>query len=130
MIATGSVYGRLTVLSSAFAKHGHRYYLCRCECGAELPVRGTRLASGEKTACQICAAAQRFVGKYIGSYKITGFMRSKRSSPIFTAECIQCRNEITIPKEQLRSAPKCACQINREAIISEGTIDPDFLLML
>lgn len=130
MITAGTLYGRLTVLSPAFAKHDHQYYQCRCECGEEILARGTRLVSGEKTACPACAAAQRIVGMYIDGFQIKGFLRSKGSDPRFIVECTSCRERVTIPKELLKHIPRCECQVKRAAVISEGNIDPDFLAIL
>ncbi|MBQ1736074.1 MAG: hypothetical protein II038_14600 [Lachnospiraceae bacterium] len=127
MITTGTVFGRLTVLAPAPAKHDHAYYLCRCKCGDEVVARGTRLTSGEKTACPICAAAKRVVGRYVSGYQIVGFTRSKNEEPRYIAECLQCRERVTIPKEFAKQGiPTCECQIRRAAAISDGIIDADF----
>lgn len=128
MITTGTVFGRLTVVGAASSRHAHTYYRCLCECGEELTARGTRLASGEKTACLSCAAAQRVIGKYIDGYRIKAFSRSQNEAPQFVAECLQCRKQIIIPKESAKpgSMPKCDCQIRRAALFSSD-LDPDFL---
>lgn len=50
-IREGQVYGRLTVLSrGAVDKHGAVMWLCHCECGSEVSVRGPCLTRGQ-TSC-------------------------------------------------------------------------------
>ena len=47
-------YGRLRVIGaakSAGAASGHKYYLCQCDCGKTLEVRGTHLRQGRTTSC-------------------------------------------------------------------------------
>jgi hypothetical protein len=47
-------YGRLRVLSAskrARATGGHKYYICVCDCGKQLEVRGTHLRQGRTTSC-------------------------------------------------------------------------------
>lgn len=50
---TGRVYGRLTVIRFAGHKGKHRRtaWLCKCECGKEVVVRGTSLARFATVSC-------------------------------------------------------------------------------
>lgn len=53
---TGREFGRLTVVERAGSLVGHRgrkkpAWLCRCDCGEELPVRGDDLRSGNTKSC-------------------------------------------------------------------------------
>jgi hypothetical protein len=51
-IPAGTVFGRLTVIGSAYAlSDRHAYWLCRCECGRETTVRGSVLRSGNTKSC-------------------------------------------------------------------------------
>lgn len=51
-LSAGAVYSRMTVLSrEETGERGHSRYLCRCECGTEIVVRGTSLTSGNTTSC-------------------------------------------------------------------------------
>lgn len=62
----GHTFGRYTVLRLAgkSADH-HRYWRCRCECGTEQDVRGTKLLTGRATQCGPCNKAEaRRAGKY------------------------------------------------------------------
>ena len=47
----GDKYNRLTILREAGRKNSHRMYDCICECGNELPVRGSSLKSGNTMSC-------------------------------------------------------------------------------
>jgi len=44
-------YGRLNVLKHDGLRKGRNFYLCRCECGTECSVLGTRLRSGKTSSC-------------------------------------------------------------------------------
>lgn len=48
---TGNVYGKLTVLRFAGMYNNHARWLCRCECGREVDVRGTMLRCGNHRSC-------------------------------------------------------------------------------
>lgn len=47
----GQRYGRLNVLKHDGLRKGRNFYLCRCECGTECSVLGTRLRSGKTSSC-------------------------------------------------------------------------------
>lgn len=48
---SGRSFGRLAVVAYSRSAHGHAYWRCRCECGAEPEVRGTRLVTGRIVSC-------------------------------------------------------------------------------
>ncbi len=51
-LAAGTVYGRMTVLSrEETGRRGHSRYLCECQCGTKVVVRGTSLTSGNTISC-------------------------------------------------------------------------------
>lgn len=54
---TGMRFGRLVVLRQAEARYrgGGAWWLCRCDCGNEVTVRGDRLAAGITKSCRECA---------------------------------------------------------------------------
>ncbi len=54
----GQVFGKWTVLGYDHAKDRNSFWLCRCECGTEKPVRGTDLRSSVSTQCKSCASRQ------------------------------------------------------------------------
>lgn len=48
---TGAKVGRLTVIEFAEKKNGRRYWKCKCECGGEIDVLTTSLATGRTASC-------------------------------------------------------------------------------
>ena len=53
---TGERYGRLTVIRRAkrseyYGYDGYAMWVCKCDCGNELIVAGTALASGNTQSC-------------------------------------------------------------------------------
>ena len=48
---TGKKFGKWSVLGYA----GRQYWLCRCECGAQVLVYSGNLTSGGSTQCRKCA---------------------------------------------------------------------------
>lgn len=61
---SGTVFGRWTVLSRSRSQErvGHRYWLCRCECGIEREVREKSLYLGESLSCG-CVSRWRADGR-------------------------------------------------------------------
>jgi hypothetical protein len=52
---TGMRFGNRTVLRHIEDKDGYQWYLCRCDCGDESPVRGVFLRAGKARSCNACA---------------------------------------------------------------------------
>ena len=50
-LMAGQIFDRWTVVSFAFAKKPHDYYLCRCICGTEKPVQAWSLVYGRTKSC-------------------------------------------------------------------------------
>ncbi len=48
---TGKTYGKLTVLRFEGMRKGQPYFVCRCNCGREVSVRGPNLRSGNTRSC-------------------------------------------------------------------------------
>ncbi len=48
---TGKQFGRWTVLGPGAKRGKHKYYACRCECGAEKQVSGDNLKYGQSLSC-------------------------------------------------------------------------------
>ena len=48
---TGQVIGKLTVLKQLGSNGTHMMYLCRCECGKEVTVRGTEMRNNRTRSC-------------------------------------------------------------------------------
>jgi hypothetical protein len=58
---TGNVYGKLTVISFVEIRSNSARWLCRCECGNEVDVRGAMLRYGSH---QSCGCARQINGLY------------------------------------------------------------------
>lgn len=78
---TGKTFGRLTVLGRVENRGKDACWRCRCECGAEIVVRGNHLRNGHTKSCG-CAlrdwAAQRFTVHGMSSTKLHRVLRSIR----------------------------------------------------
>lgn len=125
-VTPGQEYGQLTVLESCGMRSNHTYYKCRCQCGAEVEARGSRLLAGKKSSCVKCAAAMRRIGKYYTGYRVVDYLRSDTSTS-YIVECIVCRSRYTATGSELRRLPACSCQKRRDEIIASGKIDRDLL---
>lgn len=49
-----SVFGTLEVLAEAGMVEGHRYWLCKCQCGAFKKVKNSKLLTGHDSSCGNC----------------------------------------------------------------------------
>lgn len=50
-VIQGQRFGRLTVIREAERQYGHRYILCRCDCGNEKAINLNSLVHGTSTSC-------------------------------------------------------------------------------
>lgn len=48
---TGKRFGRLAVIEQADSQNGHKRWLCRCDCGKKIVVKGIHLKSGHTQSC-------------------------------------------------------------------------------
>lgn len=57
---SGQRFGRLVVIERSHQdSHGAWLWLCRCNCGKTVHVRGATLKAGRTSACHSCAATER-----------------------------------------------------------------------
>ena len=54
----GEKYGKLLVIEDAGSSNGHKDWLCQCNCGKKIVVRGTHLRQGKIISCG-CAKIER-----------------------------------------------------------------------
>lgn len=95
---TGKTYGRWTVqklhsrrLHSAIEKRQDIFWLCRCECGTEAPIKGEMLRSDRSKSCGCLSLEinrQKHIahghtthGKFTGPYHSWRAMRERCSNP-------------------------------------------------
>lgn len=51
---SGKTFGKWIVINRVNHKPGHRYYICKCECGTESIICGNQLRRGKSTQCLSC----------------------------------------------------------------------------
>lgn len=79
----GQRFGRLTVLDEAPRRATHRYWRCRCDCGAETIVAQTHLQRGRVVSCG-CQHVERLTrhgGRASPEYAVWQHMRQRCRNP-------------------------------------------------
>lgn len=62
---TGEQFGSWTVLRRLPPALGRKImYLCRCDCGNEVPVQAGNLVGGHSTRCRICGNQQATITRW------------------------------------------------------------------
>jgi len=90
----GRRFERLLVTGSGITKNGHRYWICRCDCGTEREVAHSQLKRGitrscgclrtETTCARMSRHGQARRGKKSGLYKIWSGMIARCTIPSAT----------------------------------------------
>ena len=57
---SGNTYGHLTVLNYDKTIKGHKYYLCKCDCGKIKSISGSHLSTGSSKSCG-CKVAEKTI---------------------------------------------------------------------
>lgn len=82
-VCVGDRFGKLTVEAELpRSKHGHRRFLCRCDCGKAANVEGCSLSSGRSYRCRWCSHARHGcsrVGQRRSEYEAWMSMKSRCS---------------------------------------------------
>lgn len=110
----GQHFGRLTVIAKAPSRNGRSYWLCRCECGNEVIVRGTSLTSGNTKSCG-CLHHPDLTGKRFGRLTVLRKTSSGHST-MWLCRC-DCGNETVVSTHSLVSGntKSCGCQRRESA---------------
>lgn len=114
---TGRVYGRLTAIREAGRTPDKAVlWLCRCECGKEVVVRGNSLQAGSSRSCGCLvkdtrsSPAMDLTGTVYG--RLTAIEptdgRIAAGSVIWLCRC-ECGNEVMVPTNRLRSGNTRSC---------------------
>lgn len=130
---TGMTFGELTVLERATerSKSGLIQWRCRCSCGAEYLVAGTKLVTGRATHCP-SRKAHRELRKYKSAdiagqkfHRLTALQptgeRNKKGNVIWLCRC-DCGKEVEYSYNELMysSVQSCGCQKKeKDAQLSE-----------
>lgn len=111
---TGKSYGRLTVRELCRVVGGKSYWLCECECGKLVTVRGDHLTGGHTISCG-CARPKRedLTGAKFGRLTVITFDHMDiHGQPHWLCEC-SCGTKITVRASHLKSGhtTSCGCYI-------------------
>lgn len=71
----GQKFGSLTVIQRSSRRNAKQqlYWICRCDCGRLLVVRGDNLRNGISTKCSICARGRAGVlSRFVEEGEING----------------------------------------------------------
>jgi hypothetical protein len=112
---TDQVFGRLTVLKQAAKpeteKRKGAWWLVRCECGNELPVRGATLTIGDRTSCGCFQnpnrVGERF-GKLVVLSKASSRKQGSKNRSYWLCKC-DCGNVCEISGHGLTSGDNRSC---------------------
>jgi hypothetical protein len=121
----GKKFGKLSVLSYSHMSNKKAHWLCKCSCGKEKIIRGTRLTSGDTRSCGCFRGApgvlrnwlaRDLFGLKIRTLKITRLLKIKkrkngRSERLWLCVC-DCKREFSATTRELTRStyPKsCVC---------------------
>jgi hypothetical protein len=109
---TGKKHGKLRVLRFDEMRKGQPYFLCRCDCGREISVRGANLRSGNTTSCGCSRRKVRHRNlscRRIGPLFVWG--RGEESKSKWFTKCVDCGRWEYYTKQHLvgERALLCPC---------------------
>jgi len=113
---TGNQYGLLTVIERAGSnKTGQALWKCKCKCGNETIVEGTRLRYGDAKSCG-CLIGKSNVklippGTRFGHLTVLQREGSKDNRAIYKCQC-DCGNIIIVDSNKLRTGNTKSCGCN------------------
>jgi len=114
-------YGRLIVLKQAGRdKHKQALWLCRCDCGNEITVRGSGLRGGHTQSCG-CLSLKNDVGKRYGRLTVLEQIKSRRGGASWLCRC-ECGNKVTVHGSDLRrgGTQSCGCLWKEKTMLPSG----------
>ena len=117
---SGKRFGKLTVISYAYAKNTNTYWLCKCDCGNEKIMLSSSIQKAK--GCGKCREYEfeDLSGRKYG--RLTVLNRSEQKSKRIYFDCIcDCGNKITVRASDLKNgtAKSCGC-IKKEKYKSGG----------
>lgn len=123
---TGMKFGRLTVVERRGSdKSGIAMWLCRCECGNEVVVRGSYLRNGSTTSCG-CYSRERASenikdetgNKYERLTVIERHGNNKCRDALWLCKC-ECGNKIIVRGSDLRNGHTTSCGCYQKERVGE-----------
>jgi len=106
---TGNRHGKLLVIERAEKdKNGKQCWLCRCDCGNEVTVKGTLLRRGDTRSCG-CSRSPDLIGQRFGNLVVQERVGSdKRGNSRWLCRC-DCGNEIYVTNSRLSAGRTKSC---------------------
>ena len=106
---TGMKFGRLTVVERYGSKNRCATWLCKCECGNEVVVKGIYLKSRETTSCGCSRKAKDITGIKFGRLTVIKECgRDKGGNVRWLCRC-ECGNKVVVLGKNLRNSRTTSC---------------------
>lgn len=126
----GQKFGRLTVLDDEPRSiKGYRWWHCRCDCGTEKWVNGSRLKSGQTKSCgciskekltKVASQYEDLTGKKFGRLTVirSAEKQEKNASHQWLCHC-DCGKTITVAANQLKRGDVRSCGCLKKEVAQE-----------
>jgi hypothetical protein len=99
-------------------------WLCRCDCGVEVPVNGKNLKSGLSLSCRHCRFND-ITGQKFGKLTVINFVRKNKDGPLWECACDCGGKRITTTHSLNRKAStSCGCMAGKHMIKHGLSKDP------
>jgi len=104
---TGQKFGYLTAVHRDGAKH--RVWVCRCDCGSDCLVEGSRLKRGIRTSCG-CRGVEDITSQRFGYLTLLRLKETRRQKTFFECLC-DCGKTTVVGRYKLThsSTRSCGC---------------------
>lgn len=112
---TNQTFGYLTVLSRNGSKDGCAAWLCQCDCGNKVTVKGSELRKGNVTSCGCRKRRQNLslIGQRVNHLTVIKQteLRTKDGSILWECQC-DCGKIINVPTTKLKNKTikSCGCE--------------------
>lgn len=126
---TGNKYGKLTVIRfTKFDIRHNAWFLCKCECGNEIEIRGYCLRRGDNVACGCSQGLKNgevhplFVdktGMRFGKLVVIRLVGTKNKQSMWECRC-DCRNATTLSSGHLNKNGTKSCGCDKKLKEGEG----------
>lgn len=106
-IKPGMKFGKWTVIKFDHCnEHRVKYFLCKCECGTERPVRATALTNGTSTSCSKKCSLGLSKGQKFGEWTV---LKEDQSQPgYYICQC-SCGNIKSVFRGSLKQGTSKSC---------------------
>lgn len=118
----GNKYGKLLVIDEAPSKNGSAYWLCQCDCGKQVVVRGSDLRYSRKSCgCNSLKNLENYnnkikidiTGKQFGY--LTAIKQISENPNTWDCQCV-CGKNIHVKKNNLLSGNTTSCDCKKEPL--------------